>query len=178
MLKNYMYTKEEMDALIKSIVIIVDSREKANQHITDYFDKHGIKYIVKALNCGDYSFYIPANPELNIERDISFEKLVCIERKNSAEELSLCFTNTRTRFEDEFLRGTGIKKYLLVERCSYSDIVNGNYNSGYNSKGFLGSIHAFDHKYDLRTVFMPCKEHSPIFIYGVFYYFIKEHFKS
>lgn len=176
MFKRYTYTEDELLEILKSITIIVDSREKSNAHITDYFDKHNIPYIIKKLDCGDYSFKIPANEKLGIVREMTFEKEICIERKNSAEELSLCFTKTRERFKDEFTRGLKMRKYLLIENCDYSDIVTGNYKSQYNPKGYLGSIHSFDHKYDLRITWMSNKEHSPIFIYGVFYYYLKEMF--
>ena len=33
-----------MEELISSIVILVDTREKVNSHITDYFDRKEIKY--------------------------------------------------------------------------------------------------------------------------------------
>ena len=67
---------------------------------------------------------------------MSFEKEIMIERKNSAEELSICLTKTRSRFEDEFIKANKAKKYLVIENCSYEDIVTGNYDSQYNSKAF------------------------------------------
>ena len=104
---------------------------------------------------------------------MSFEKEIILERKNSAEELSLCLTKTRARFEEEFIKAKDTKKYLIVENCNYEDIVNGNYESQYNSKSFLGSIHSFDHKYDLRIVFLPDRAYTPIYIYGVLQYYLR-----
>ena len=77
-----------MDELVKSIVILVDTREKENQHILDYFDKKGIKYKKRALEYADYSFMIPENEALNIPRDLYFDKECVVERKGSLEELS------------------------------------------------------------------------------------------
>lgn len=173
MLERLRFSEEEQKCLMKSMVVIIDTREKANQHITGYFDRLKIPYEFRALEYGDYSFYIPANESLSIPREMSFEKEIMIERKNSAEELSLCLTKTRARFEEEFIKAADAKKYLIVEGCDYKDIANGNYNSQYNSKAFLSSIHSFDHKYNLRIVFLPDKNYTPIYIYGVFQYYLR-----
>ena len=87
MLDKYYFTESEQKELIKSIGILVDTRELYNQHITDWFDKKEIKWRSKALKQGDYSFYIPANDNLNIPRDIYYDKEIVIERKASLEEL-------------------------------------------------------------------------------------------
>ena len=39
MLNKFKYTDKEIDELVKSIVVLVDTSEKENQHILDYFDK-------------------------------------------------------------------------------------------------------------------------------------------
>lgn len=44
MLGKYKYTEAEEKELLSSIVILVDTKEKVNNHITDYFDAHGIPY--------------------------------------------------------------------------------------------------------------------------------------
>ena len=44
MLGKYKYTEAEEKELLSSIVILVDTKEKVNNHITDYFDTHGIPY--------------------------------------------------------------------------------------------------------------------------------------
>ena len=174
MLGRLKYTEDELKRLMHSMVVIIDTREKSNRHITDYFDKHSIPYEFRALEYGDYSFYIPADNSLSIPREMSFEKEIMIERKNSAEELSICLTKTRSRFEDEFIKANKAKKYLVIENCSYEDIVTGNYDSQYNSKAFLGSLHSFDHKYDLRIVFLPDNSYTPIYIYGVLQYYLRD----
>jgi len=154
-------------------VILVDTREKKNENILSYFDKHKIPYEKIALPCGDYSFKLPENKELGISRSKYFYDEIFIEKKNSAEELSGNFAQTRTRFEEEFATAKAKKKYLMIENCNYLDIVNGNYNTQYNSKSYLGSLHSFNHKYDLEIVFMPDNSYSPIFIYGTFQYYLR-----
>lgn len=110
---------------------------------------------------------------MGIMRDKYFYEEIFIEKKNSAEELSGNLTQTRTRFEEEFAKSSAKKKYLLIENCNYQDIVDGNYNTQYNSKSYLGSIHSFNHKYNLEIVFMPNPEYTPIFIFGVFNYYLR-----
>lgn len=173
LLDKYKYTDEEQKKIINSMVVIVDSREKKNDHITAYFDKHRIKYERRTMTAGDYSFYIEANKELSIPRPIYFDKSIFIERKANLEELSLNLTSGRTRFEEEFSLNPKTKKYLLIENANYYDLVNGNYDSKYNSKAYLGSLHSFNHKYNLEIVFMPNNQFSAIYILGVFQYYLK-----
>lgn len=155
------------------MVIIVDTREKKNQHITDYFDKHKIAYEKRALNCGDYSFYVKSNSNLAIPRDIYFDNQIYVERKANLDELAINFTKERKRFEEEFAISNAKVKYLIIESANYSDIVKNNYRSAYNSKSYLGSIHSFNHKYNLQIVFMPDRSYTPVYILGVFQYYLK-----
>lgn len=90
-----------MEELISSIIILIDTREKVNSHITDYFDRKEISYKKKALDYGDYSFMIPANEKLSIPRDLYFNTTCVIERKASLEEISNNLTKERDRFEKE-----------------------------------------------------------------------------
>ena len=83
------------------MVVLVDTREKSNSHIIEWLDKKKIPYKLKALSNGDYSFYVPANPNLNIDRDLFFDSHIMIERKGSLEELSSNFSQHRARFEEE-----------------------------------------------------------------------------
>lgn len=173
MLKNYYYTDKEKTALLKSIGVIVDSREQVNDHIIEWFDKKKIPYKTKALKQGDYSFYLPANPELNIDRDMYFDNEIIIERKNSADELAVNFSKHRTRFEEEMSSFPG-KKYLLIENATYGDIVKGNYRSEYSAKSYAATLHAFNHRYKLETTYMPDKSLSGLWIYSTFYYWLRE----
>ena len=103
MIDCYRYTDKEIKELLKSMVIIQDSREQEASHITKWFDEKKISYVTQKLETADYSFYIPANAELGIVRDMYFDDKIVIERKNSLEEISSCFTTTRMAFENEFI---------------------------------------------------------------------------
>ncbi|MEF9984178.1 MAG: ERCC4 domain-containing protein [Oscillospiraceae bacterium] len=158
------------------MTILVDTREKMNAHILEYFDKKKIPYIIKALGQADYSFYIPANTELSIPRDLYFNGEIVIERKGSLEELSTNLSTQRDRFEKELSTCRG-KKILLIENANYSDVVSGNYNTQYNKKSFWGTLHSFWFKYDLPFVFMPDNRYSAPFIYGTFQYYFKNYLR-
>lgn len=165
-----------MKQLIESVVILVDTREKVNSHLIDYFNKQKIKYKTKALDYGDYSFMIPKDETLSIPRDLYFDKKIVVERKANLEEISGNFTKERDRFEKELTLAPK-EKVLLIENANYSDIVLGNYNTQYNKKSFWASIHSFWHKYETPIMFMPDNKFSGIFIWGYFQYYIKNYFK-
>lgn len=172
LLNWYKYTDKQKDELLKSIKILIDTREKENKHITDYFDKKKIEYTTKKLHNGDYSFYLPKNEELGIYRDLYFDKEIAIERKGSLEELSGNFSKQRDRLEKELSTYKG-NMVLMIESANYHDICNGNYKTQYNKKSYLGTLHSFFHRYNIPFIFIPDKNYSAIYISGTFYYYLK-----
>lgn len=173
MLNQYKYTETELKKLLKSIVILVDSREHdgKNDHILKWFDDSEIKYEKCKLPFGDYSFRLPKNDDFGIIRDTYYTDQICIERKANIDEIIGNFATDRDRIEDEFLRHKG-KMILVIEDGSYSDIRNGNYRSKYNSKSAVGTLHSFSIKYDIPFVFIS-KEDTGCFIYCTFYYYLR-----
>lgn len=100
---------------LKNVVIVCDSREKENKHITDEFDKFGIRYITdKKLPFGDYSF---------IAQDLDFSLSCVIERKANINELYGNLFSDRGRIEKEFLGGSNLfnEFILLLENCENED---------------------------------------------------------
>lgn len=87
-------------------VILVDTREKVNQHILRKLDELNLPYRLKKLDYGDYSFEW---------KDKSYENKIVIERKNSLDEIIGNFTKGRDRFRKEFERAKGCKVILMVE---------------------------------------------------------------
>jgi len=154
------------------MTILIDTREQENSHITDYFDKKKVKYKSKALSYGDYSFCIPQNEALNIPRDLYFDKQVMVERKGSLEELSGNFSKGRDRLEKEFALAP-LTKALMIENANYSDIVTGNYNTQYNKKSFVATLHTFWFRYNIPVFFMPDNRFSGVFIREYFEYYLK-----
>lgn len=176
MLNKYYYTDKEVDKLCKSIVVLVDTREKSNEHITDWFDKKKIPWKSKALTNGDYSFFVPENHELNIDRDLYFDKSIMVERKRNLDEIGSNFTTYRTRFEEEMATYSG-KKYLLLENSTYDKVVKEDYRNKLSAKAFLASIHTFNHRYDLEFVYMPNPDYSAEWIYLTFVYYFKHYLR-
>ena len=174
MISLYKYTDKEIKELLKSMTIIIDSNEQVFDHISDWFDKKKIPYIKKKLDFCDYSFYLPANPELGIMRDIYFDKRISIERKRDLNEISSNFCDGRTQFENEFIRATG-KIYLLIENATYEDIINGNYTTKITPQSFIGSLHAFADRYNFSINFIKDNKYSAQFIYYTFYYFCRNY---
>lgn len=120
------------------MVVLHDTAEKNNQHIIQHFDKKGIKHKSKSLKTGDYSFMIEACPELGFARDTYFVDELCIERKNSVDELAGNIKERDERFFKELNRMINIKHcYLLIEDGRLDDIIEHNYRSQYNEQAFL-----------------------------------------
>lgn len=176
MISCYKYTDKEIDELVNSMVILVDTREKNADHITDAFDKAKIAYKKKALDYGDYSFLLPANDKLSIPRDLLFSNEVVVERKGSLEEISGNLTNGRDRFEKELCLAPKTK-VLLIENANYSDVATGNYQTQYNKKSFLASLHSFWFKYNAPIMFMPDNRYSALFIKKYFEYYLKNYLR-
>jgi ERCC4-type nuclease len=171
------YTDNELKTLLKSLTVIVDTREQENSHITNYFEKQNIPYKSRKLDFGDYTFMLPANLELGIVRDIYFTGNIAIERKGSLEELSGNLTNDRARFEAELIRGSRAKLYLMIEDSSYADIVGHKYRTQYEPKAFLAALKTYEMRYGLGVNFVTATCGGN-FIYHTFYYYLREYLKG
>lgn len=177
MLDKYKYTDKEQKQLLKSLVILIDKREQENKHVVNWFDSKKIKYKDETLSYGDYSFYVPKNEELNISRDVYYTSEICIERKNSTNEIIGNFAQDRNRIEDEFLRHKG-KMFLLIEDEEfYKKVRNKDYKSKYTTNSALGTYHSFINRYNIFPSFID-KEGSGEFIFRTFYYFLKDSLKK
>ena len=123
-MKQYKFSVEEIKRLTKNMIVLVDSREKKNSHILDYFRKQKISFQTEKLEYGDYSFMIPA---IVAGENIYFHWDCVVERKASLEELSGNLTGERERFEKEFLKAgnDGCKVYLMIEAPAVTLILSG-----------------------------------------------------
>lgn len=174
----YKFTDTEIKKLMaENLVIITDSREQANSHVLDYFDKVKVNHIEKKLDAGDYAVMISASPELGIMRDLHLP--ICIEKKNSIDELASSFKD-RTRFENEFIRAAGSKTkiMLLVEDINgYENILTNNYKSEYGAKALLSSLKSFEARYNFSTTFID-KKCTGNFINYTLRYYVYEFLKN
>ena len=168
-----------IEKIIKHLIIIIDTREQENSHITEFLDKKKIPYIVKKLNFGDYSCMIKANEELGLLQDVSLENSFAVERKNSLEEISNNITNKRTEFENEFLRAKekGCKINLVIENGSWLKIAQGKYNTKTNTNSFYNSLLSFSDKYNLNIDYVP-KELTALHILKIFQIRLKSRLKE
>ena len=73
-------THDQIKKLSKEMVILIDTREKVNDHILNYFNKKNIAYRQQALEFGDYSFMLPKVDGL-LCNELYFHKEIVIERK-------------------------------------------------------------------------------------------------
>lgn len=172
---KYRYTDREIQQLLKSLTILVDTREQQNQHLIDYFDSKKILYEIMKLEVGDYSVMLPNCPELGISRDMYFP--ISIERKNSVDELVQTIKE-RTRFENELIRSQKLNFLLLVEdNKGYESILYGNYLSQYEPKALLGSLKTFEARFGFSTVFIS-KQYAGNYIYHHSYYYVRNYLKG
>lgn len=173
MIAQYKYTDAELKQILKTLTVIVDTREKENEHILNYLSSKKIPYIEQALSFGDYSYMLPACPELGIGRDMYFTNDIVVERKASLEELSGNLAQKREQFENEFLRARDCDITLLVERGSLSDIYTHKYQTELKETAFMASLLAWEQRYGIKLQFVHMT-HSGQFIYGKFYYHLRE----
>ena len=179
MINQHNYTDKQINQILSEMIILIDTREQENEHITDYFDKKKIAYRSQKLNTGDYSFCIPANSQLNIPREIHFDKDIAIERKATLEELSNNLTHDRQTFENELIRSLRLTRFnLMIENESgYKDIIENNYRSGYNNKAFHSSLISLSLKYNVHLFFCD-KNYSAIYIYSTLIYYLKNYLEN
>ena len=175
-MKQYKFYVEEIKKLTKQMVILVDSREKRNEHILSYFDKQGIAYKKEKLEYGDYSFMIPATAA---GEDIFFHRDIAIERKASLEELSGNLAQERERFEKEFLKAgnDGCKIYLMIESPGgYSDIIGHRYRTEFTPAAYMASLKTWESRFGCNVQFID-NQYSGYYIYSTFSYFAREKLK-
>jgi len=123
------------------MVILHAGNEQVNTHILDYFDKNNIPHEKRALKTGDYSFKIKECPELGFNKDTYFTDELCIERKNSVDEIAGNMVEKDDRFLKELNRMINIKDcYIIIEDSKLDDIITSNYKTKYNSLSFFRTL--------------------------------------
>lgn len=141
----------DINNCLNSMVILIDTREQPSERAEKRYKSFLCSHEKQKLNYGDYSAKF-----LNSDNEWQQIK-VAVERKMHLEELAMCFTRDRKRFEAEFERAKadGATMYLLVEDASWENLINGKYRNKFNPKAFLASLTAWVARYDLKLIF--CK---------------------
>jgi len=169
------YTKFEIDRMIGSMVILVDTREQATHKFIRRTEGFGYPFERKCLPYGDYSVrFVDLSGE-----SVSLENIVSIERKMSADEVCMGFTKERIRFEREFERAKadGAKIYLLIENENWEKIITGKYKSKLNPKALKASLIAWTARYNMHIFY--CKEETTgSMIRDILYYELKEYLRN
>lgn len=170
---NFMLTltDREKSDIMKDMVILTDTREQKNGHILDYFDCIGATHREEKLETADYTFILPNYPDLNLDGAI------LIEKKNSLDEIAGNFTRDRERFVREFERIQEEHLHLVIEGASWKKLLNGNYRSQFHPKSFMASLITFNVRYGCPVWFVN-RDESPVLIYNLLYYELKEHLNN
>lgn len=173
---HYHYTDKEIEEILKTMKIVIDTRENVNGHILDYLHQKGVQVKNQKVDHGDYGCMIPKNDELGIPRDIYLNSFV--ERKAHIDEITGNLQkDTRQAFENELIRSQNSRFVLLVEdKDGYSKMINGKYRSRYNPLALLGTLNTFKARYGFEIVYLDNK-FSGNWIYHHFYYQMKNYLK-
>lgn len=165
-------TDAQIAKILKDMVVICDSREQKNQHILDWLKENRIQFKIEKLDSADYSFCLPNYPQLGL--DLS----VLVERKNSWNEIIGNFTTNRDRFIREFerMRETDIA-HIVIENANWSQLFRGTYRSSVPPQSILATLMTWHLRYDCGFWFATTKE-SPIVIYNLLYYGLRESLKN
>lgn len=171
---HYSYSDTEIKKILETLTIIIDSREKANDHITSYFEKHKKPFVVKTLNVGDYGCFIPKNDELGIKRDIHLNSF--IERKSGVNEITGNLQKDKVQaFINELIRSQNSLFILFVEEEDFwTKVIRGDYISQYNPKALYARLLSFEAKYNF-TITPIQKSAMGSLIYHRFYYQMKHY---
>ena len=164
------YTPRQMEAYLKSMTVVVDSREQVWPHIEKGLETMGYPCERGKLDIGDYTCKLP---DLD-GAPVIFSDEVVIERKACLDEIASNFTVGRRRFENEFLRAkaAGVKVFLLIENAGWTDVLTGNYRSGIKPNAFAAALLSWQAKYNLTIVFCR-REDSARMIAGTLYYWLR-----
>jgi len=151
----------EQDAMLETMSIICDSRERKSIRAEKRYESFGVSWEQRKLDYGDYCYNaIKPNGEPLFPQNKAVFPYATVERKESLDELASCLTHSRDRFEREFQRAKdhGARIFLLVENATWENLLAGRYRSQFNEKAFFASLCAWLVRYDLQLVF--CKEET------------------
>ncbi|KKI51792.1 ERCC4 domain-containing protein [Christensenella hongkongensis] len=165
----------EVDAALKSMKILVDTREQ---------DTPALRRRIKAMECGvervkldvgDYSCKctLPDGTEYDLSN------VVVVERKYDLTELCTCFCQQRKRFIREFERAkeNGTKVYLMVENAQWKKVYTGAYRSKMSAPALRASLWAWLSRYNCQIIFCESQFSGEI-IKDIMYRELKEHLEK
>ena len=175
---RYRFTETEVKKALKELTIIVDTREKANDHVLTWFKAKKKPYKVQKLDQGDYSCMIPKSALKGLERDLYFDKLIVVERKASIDELAGNFSSKDyPRISKEFamLKANNTKVRLFIEdKLFHKHLREGQYRSQYEPKTLHARLKGFEAEYNTTIEPTPA-EYMGSEIYNTLYYEVRNY---
>lgn len=124
---RYKFTDKEEKEILDKMVVIVDTREQANQHVTEWLVKSKKPFKIQTLKYGDYSCYIPEGSFKGQTRDIYFTDEIVIERKFCIDELAMNLKDNKTNINEikiEIIELFGEKYLEKVLKTDYNRLKN------------------------------------------------------
>lgn len=166
----------EERSVLESFSIIVDTREHKTDQAMRRYKSFGVPWCRGHLDYGDYTYnaILPDGRPL-FDTSETIKPLSVIERKQSIDELCMCFGSDRDRFRREFERGrdAGAKMYLLIENASWENLYSGKYRSKFNPDALSASMVAWSNRYGF-CIYMCKAETSGRLIKDLLYRDFKE----
>lgn len=169
------FNDAEIERALRSMEILVDTREKKWEHIGAALDALGCPYERQKLDFGDYSFRCTYPDES--KRD--FCNRIVVERKACLDEICGNFTYGRARFEREFRRAkeSGAQVHLLIEGADWETVERHLYRSRLHPAALEGNLFSWAERYGLRLWF--CQPpFSGKLIYQIFRYHLREELRK
>ena len=204
---QYKFNDKELKTMLKNLVVVIDTRENENTHITTWLDKKKIKWESKKLDFGDYSCYLPLGSFEGQIRDIYFTDSIVIERKFCIDELAMNLKDNKTNineitkeiiemFGEKYLQKVlktdynrlkyelcnmnkhKVEFFILLENENFDiDIRNGNYRAQYEARTLYARLKALEREFN--TIIRPvAKEISASEIYNTLKYGVRNILKN
>lgn len=172
---KYNFTDSELKAIMKNLVVLIDTREKTTKHIVSWFDEKKVKYVVRKLDTADYSAMLPKGSIKGIDRDLYFTNSICIERKANIDELCGNLKDGAVRLKNEMLQlnKNRTRFFIFLEDALYhKHLRNGNYRSQYDSATLYARLKGIEAEFN--TIIVPIgKEYIGAEIYNTLYYQVR-----
>lgn len=165
----------EIQNILDTFEVLVDTREQSTPKSIERYESFGVSWRRQTLNYGDYTYSVKLDGKDIHDQGERVNGICCIERKQNLDELAMCFTRERKRFEREFERASehNARMILLVENASWDMIFDGQYRSKFSRKAFIASLVAWQVRYGMTVVFCESRN-SGMLIKEILYRDIKE----
>lgn len=144
-----MITVPEINDVMKTLTLLVDTREQPTEQFERRMKTVGIPYKRQKLDFGDYSASVVVDGQ-----EIDFSGSFAIERKMSIDEIATNLTRHRDRFKREFDRAKdkGAKMYVLIEGATWEKVLRGDYRTKVHPNSLFSSLFAWQCRYGCQIV--------------------------